>query len=1488
MYRRRHTKTPASRRGLVLLVVLSLLTLFMIVGLTFVFYADNELQSSINADNSGRVSQPDLDPETACWLALQQIIYGVNSGAPGNGLAPGYSNDADGVYSALRGHELARVMYGFRDDLGADNSWPFSGIGRLHQPSFLSTVPTVGAQGQDDFNLVNYTYWPLVYPTQPAGPNNPSLQVRDPERLGLRVSPQTAYAANSFIGTANPPYTYPDLNNMLLAAVDSNGNVLAISGHRDYLFNPGTTLNDTSNQNWTNVEGKYLTLRPRPADNPAIVVSGATKPGFPYPEDADGDVKNLIGGPGGNDSIWIDIGAPVQTLPDGRKYKMLIAPLILDMDGRVNLNAHGNTMALNRGHASNQGLGKWEINLSKVLNADNPANPQEWKQIFQNAGTGAYPQVTGRYGIDGAPNMAGSSPSWLWRSPYYSQLDVNAMQDQGANAGQPSSPLQVPIYGNPAPANSLPLSLFPSMLNVANGYSDGQSPELLNHALGFNLFLPGGDDRIFAASHMEAILRFGDTNSPALTSDLFRLLPKNMSNAQVRRLITTHSFDVDRPGITPYIWDPTDPVTKYTLQATPNGTYPRGSPITFPPVAQRGATPPNSEFDPATWRAISTALGRIDLNSIKGFITYPTPGATGAINLGGPPDPQYPQFNTAQDQFNAAHGQRQQMARNIYTALRAATGAIADPPNAPNPETTANADFQALRWLAQLSVNIVDYIDYDDISTPFKWYTDPTTNKPYYVFGTELPRVVLNEAYAEISNDPTDNAAPPAKPFRVKFWVELYNPLSAPVAGGAVPADDGSARLQVPANAGVNQAYAVYQVAITAGPNTNLGQPDNVVGDPDSGGAGPPANPNLKLVESDYTPPPGFTPAAGVDPNVIKPNTGAYAAPTNGGNQGFYMLGPKEDFPSDPAGVPVPALPTPTLRVADPNPLTSATNPNWVTSAYQTPTITAFESSMVYTVPNTVIPDQIAPHSILLRRLACPNLPPQLDPTQANYNPYITVDYLDSIKPIDAVQFLPGGPNPFPTPVATRTSMGRREPYAAAAAQFIPQTPNNNGNPNTFQPQHTFFRHNGVEAAPANNNPDPAATGPKGATQPQTLQIPFHWLTHLNRQLVSPGELLQVSGYKPHELTHQFVTGAALPGVPYRHTAPWFDQASRLYRALELLETGDRAAGMSVGGRLAGKININTLWPLQDPNTGAIMNPVWRALCDAQTPTNNFTQQQIDTIFQNLVTRRSPSLLVNGALSATDRPFLGMAPGPSANADPQYPQLVGIDNTLFASTNGNATDPRMFGVPVTLPPTDPNYPNQAHPYQQSALMTKIFSNVTTRSNVFAVYITVGFFEVNDDTVRPVKLGAELNRSENRHVRHRMFALVDRTSLTAYGTTSQGAMLQPPGPGQLPSPQLLTVTLGATSGVDARTGRQWQIQARTATQRGTLLVFDPNDPSGNEETVEVLTMPAANQITAVFNKTHPAGAVINRGNPGPWQRYDPRQDTAVVPYFSIID
>ena len=55
------------------------------------------------------------------------------------------------------------------------------------------------------------------------------------------------------------------------------------------------------------------------------------------------DVDN--DGDGVPDSVWVDLGLPVRYTTDGRAYKPLFAILCLDMDGRLNLNAHGSLRA---------------------------------------------------------------------------------------------------------------------------------------------------------------------------------------------------------------------------------------------------------------------------------------------------------------------------------------------------------------------------------------------------------------------------------------------------------------------------------------------------------------------------------------------------------------------------------------------------------------------------------------------------------------------------------------------------------------------------------------------------------------------------------------------------------------------------------------------------------------------------------------------------------------------------------------------------------------------------------------------------------------------------------------------------------------------------------------------------------------------------------------------------------------------------------------
>jgi hypothetical protein len=382
--------------------------------------------------------------------------------------------------------------------------------------------------------------------------------------------------------------------------------------------------------------------------------------------------------------------------------------------------------------------------------------------------------------------------------------------------------------------------------------------------------------------------------------------------------------------------------------------------------------------------------------------------------------------------------------------------------------------------------------------------------------------------------------------------------------------------------------------------------------------------------------------------------------------------------------------------------------------------------------PDTWVPDyRRTGIAVLLRRLANPHLP--FDPRPAlggnpnpAYNPFVTIDYLDRVPLNNATN-----------PRWQYASRGKLQPYAADFSQVADQIA---ADPAQLM-QHTFGQ---LDNPPA-NWPNPH----------------YDWLVHLDRRLISAMELLLVSGYHPHQLTHRFMFRNPVTGQVTRfgHLVPWFDENNRLYRVFELLGTAELMSGATAGGRVPGKININTIW---DPET-------FRALCDPQ-PANSFTMSDVDVNYARLTALRTP----DGAPGPDDRPFLGLAVGHSPKpgdglyppgGDPLFPKGSGINDTLLRSSlaESGADTPRLFQVP-----------DAPHPYLQFSLLTKIFGRLTTRSNVFAVWLTVGSFEVTDERTRPVKLGPELGRAMHANIRHRLFAIVDR-SLLNYNPGTQPAL-----------------------------------------------------------------------------------------------------------------
>ena len=261
--------------------------------------------------------------------------------------------------------------------------------------------------------------------------------------------------------------------------------------------------------------------------------------------------------------------------------------------------------------------------------------------------------------------------------------------------------------------------------------------------------------------------------------------------------------------------------------------------------------------------------------------------------------------------------------------------------------------------------------------------------------------------------------------------------------------------------------------------------------------------------------------------------------------------------------------------------------------------------------------------TVLLRRVANPHVADSTTILQANgtlnplYNPFVTTDYMHGVVPQDTA-------NPATT---TYGSTYKLEPYASHPSQYQTAPTVNVAAPATATTLDTFGNYNDTNA----NLPKPIPANP------------YHWLMHADRQVVSAMELLNVSGFHPHQLTHKFwYTQGANPPVQYGHRADWYNQANRLYRLFEFVGTRDRTVNVSPGGRVPGMININTIW---DPE-------VFLALCDAQAG-NGFKQAQAVAIFNQMVALRIPSAGPLSPSVGTTAPSLAWALATSLQTTPR-------------------------------------------------------------------------------------------------------------------------------------------------------------------------------------------------------------------------------------------
>ncbi|KLU05097.1 hypothetical protein RISK_002859 [Rhodopirellula islandica] len=414
---------------------------------------------------------------------------------------------------------------------------------------------------------------------------------------------------STFVATAgsdfDESYDAADFNNWFLSYRDSSG-VVVPSFHRpsviNYILNETTTWDAPPTNGYSDVVASIArgTFRPIPiAENQLrpLMAGGSEavhsrfnggNPSFalraPLPmQQTGGATPNydaararlnqlasaLIEGPwdvdndfdGIPDSIWVDMGLPLVTSPEGKLLRPLIAPMIRDMSGRLNVNAHGNYALINQGAGVNQIVGDWAgtAGVSQFAFRGLGFGPAEIN--IPGTATQLFPLLRGRYQV-------GSATSEMVPG----RTGVDALGILTASA-RPASLVGAGVYGNsvdPYGRGGYAMSLSGDLVPANDGDTAVLSPVDLGEALGddpatTSFVEPTSDelvdnpyesdptgrlsgDRRYTEDELEAIVRANEFDSEMLPTRLTELVrPLVTAEPGLVNAITTTSLSDDSP-----------------------------------------------------------------------------------------------------------------------------------------------------------------------------------------------------------------------------------------------------------------------------------------------------------------------------------------------------------------------------------------------------------------------------------------------------------------------------------------------------------------------------------------------------------------------------------------------------------------------------------------------------------------------------------------------------------------------------------------------------------------------------------------------------------------------------------------------------------------------------------------------------------------------------------------------------------------------------
>ena len=814
MRRRVTPRRIQPRRGVLLLIVLSLLVLFLLIGVTFIVTTGQFRRAAGHAVRQERSGDA---PQLLTQMAMHQIVRGTtdrNSRMYGHSLLDDmYGGDGIRIFgvghTAVPNSNGELVSFAFNEPqivgpipMNIDTTTPNFGRPGFYNGCVITV--TSGPHAGKSSRVIRYEYPQkrLIVEAFPGVPDATTLSsewfiINGPPFNGVgagynrttgqmdRTLPSptgtgmdsvafrpnySAYAPH-FDGGQDESYDIADYQNMFLAHVPAELNPLDNSHffvipsfHRpalvNYFANRSTEPIDVNAYPdfW-----RTVILRPMAFDHPDFTGSNPTFDPINGPWDVDNDADGVA------ESVWIDLGMPVRMSEDGRLYKPLFAFLCRDMDGSLNVNAHG---ALAQLHADTnfyadspvfpipddvaggiggtqiyatrgEGYGPAEIVLGFAM-LQNPGvlqfNPMDWSNLL--VGTSVQP---GRYfGAESANAQPGRDATVPAGQDYDLLNAVSSpwLASPWLTTALNDSSLGRACYSRPPDLHGVgAVALDHAGQALYAEFNETPHDWLRNNPYETNLVTPNAWDTSFQAAELEPLLRYYDLDRDSLPSRLMEFQsfhytaqpPPSIefANAAINRnLITTHSFEVPVPAV------PLDPVFIFqgAIDADPSSI--------------------NKMVSPELLRNQKMNLNRMfgDGRDNNGNLVVDEPEELSA-------DDNHVMDWRNDDPIAAPIAPlRNAYARHLYCTMmmlvreRLEAGQL-DINYDGVLENPSQLGIVA-KTIAQWAVNVADFRDPDSIMTPFQydpnpydgWSTDPA--QLLVVWGCERPELLITETLA--------------------------------------------------------------------------------------------------------------------------------------------------------------------------------------------------------------------------------------------------------------------------------------------------------------------------------------------------------------------------------------------------------------------------------------------------------------------------------------------------------------------------------------------------------------------------------------------------------------------------------------------------------------------------------------------------------------------------------------------------------------------